>query len=79
MNQLLTMLGDGAGNTSMMRVVTFLVALAVLIPKIVLAVKAGTAPVWDAQDMEMLGVVLGAKLVQNQQENQPAKPEPPKA
>jgi len=64
------MLQDDTGAISVMRVITFLTALSVIIPKIVLAIKAGVAPAWDAQDMEMLGVVLGAKLVQNQQEKE---------
>lgn len=62
-------LGDGQGNTSITRVVVALIVLAVLLPKIILAIKAGTEPTWTPGDMEMLGIAFGAKLVQNTQEN----------
>lgn len=63
-------LGDGQGNTSITRVILMLITLAVLLPKIILAIKTGVSPEWTATDMEMLGIAFGAKLVQNQQENQ---------
>jgi len=74
MKSILSMVGDGEGNISMMRVITFLTALSVLLPKIVLTFKTGIAPVWDSSDMELLGVVLGAKLIQNQQEKTTTPP-----
>ena len=70
-------LSDGQGNTSSTRVVVALITLAVLLPKIILAIKSGTSPEWTASDMEMLGIAFGAKLVQNQQENQTTV-QPPK-
>jgi hypothetical protein len=60
-----------------MRVLLLLIAAAVIAPKILLAVKTGIAPVWTAEDMEMIGVAMTGKLVQNQQEN--AVPPAPKA
>ena len=73
MKQLQSMISDGAGNTSIMRVITLLTALSVLVPKIINSFKLGTPLVWDTSDMEMIGVVLGAKLVQNHQENTESK------
>jgi len=67
-------LGDGAGNTSSTRLVMLMIALAVIIPKIVLAIKAGQSPVWTTDDMGMLGIAFGAKLFQNHQENGQPKP-----
>ena len=61
-------LSDGDGNTSSMRVFVMLVVLAVLLPKIVLAINTSTIPEWTTADMEMLGIALGVKLVQNHQE-----------
>ena len=66
-------LGDGEGNTSSMRVVFVLVVLAVLAPKIILAIKTSTDPEWSIEDMEMLGIAFGVKLVQNQQEKTETK------
>lgn len=63
------MFHDDTGAFSMMRVVTFLVAIAVIVPKVILAVQTKQPVVWGADDIEMLGAVLGAKLVQNTQEN----------
>ena len=62
-------LGDGLGNTSSTRMVMMLIVLAVLSPKIILAIKSGVLPEWTTGDMEMLGIAFGAKLVQNSQEN----------
>ena len=67
-------MGDGQGSTSSTRVVMALIVLAVLAPKIILAIKTGVSPEWTASDMEMLGIAFGAKLVQNQQENQTTVP-----
>ena len=69
-----SMLSDGQGNTSTMRVVTLLVVLAVLIPYVVNSVRTGIAPVFTPDQLEILGIVLGAKLVQNGQENAAPRP-----
>jgi hypothetical protein len=72
--------GDGAGNTSFMRVGCLLVLMAVLIPKVVGAVKSGVPFEFTSGDLEVLGLVFGAKLVQNYQESKtPATPPQPAA
>lgn len=70
MNSILATIGlaDGQGNTSSTRVAMMLVVLAVLSPKIILAIQTKTVPEWTVSDMEMLGIVFGVKLVQNHQE-----------
>jgi len=70
--------GDGEGNTSLMRVVLLLVVLTVLVPKVALALKNGTPVDFSTGDLEVLALALGAKLVQNVQESTPkdSKPEP---
>lgn len=70
------MIQDGEGNTSSMRVITFIIVLAIIVPKVWLAIKTGTSPVWSSDDMYMLGIILGGKLVQNAQENKSAPPTP---
>ena len=69
MKALLSMFGDGSGSLSMMRLVTLLVILTVLIPKAVISIRTGVAPVFTPADMEIIGLALGAKLLQNMQEN----------
>jgi len=59
---------DGLGNTSSIRVINMLVVLAVIVPRVTIAIQTRTPPTWSQEDLMMLGVVLGAKLVQNQQE-----------
>jgi hypothetical protein len=67
--------GDGEGNTSLMRIILLLIALTVLVPKVVLALKNGTPVDFSTGDLEVLAIALGAKLVQNVQE---ANPQPKK-
>lgn len=74
MNALLSMLKDDTGAVSSMRVILLLVALAVLVPHVVLAIKTSTTPQFSASDLELLGLALGAKLLQNGQEASPAPP-----
>lgn len=66
-------LGDGDGNTSSMRVINLMVVLAILIPKVVIGIKIGTPVAFTQDDMAMIGIVLGAKLVQNHQETSSEK------
>lgn len=68
------MFHDDTGNFSMMRVVTLLIVLAVIVPKVILAIQTKTPVIWSTDDMEMLGAALGAKLVQNTQEQTPTTP-----
>jgi len=70
-------LGDGLGNTSSMRVVFLLTFLAILIPKVVTAIKTGVAPQFTPSEMEVMGIAFGAKLIQNVQENKPTDPAKP--
>lgn len=69
-------LGDGNGNTSSMRVIVFVLALAVIVPAVVQAFQTHHHIVWTAQDLEILGIALGAKLVQNTQETKTETPKP---
>ena len=62
-------LGDGEGNTSSMRVITLLIVLAVILPKVVIAIQTATTPDWNPDDLMILGAALGGKLIQNSQEN----------
>lgn len=77
MNTLLGMLKDDTGQLSSMRVVLLLVALAVIVPHVILAVQTKTVPQWSGTDLELLGLSLGAKLLQNGQEATPTPPTPP--
>lgn len=72
-------LQDGEGNVSTMRIVVFLIILSVIVPKVVLSIKTGTPITWSADDMTMIGIALGGKLVQNKQENSgtPPSQQPP--
>lgn len=63
-------LGDGEGNTSSMRVIVLLIALAVIVPKVVIAIQTKTPPVWNTDDLMILSAALGGKLVQNHQEKE---------
>jgi hypothetical protein len=65
--------GDGEGNTSSMRLVTYAVVLSVLVPAVVCAIESKTGLVITPNNLELLSIVLGAKLVQNQQENTTSK------
>lgn len=59
---------DGQGNTSMMRIVTFLVACGIVIPHTYLSCHLGTIFHYEQSELWLLGVMLGAKLWQNGQE-----------
>ena len=67
-------IGDGEGNTSLMRVIVLLVVLAVLVPKVYCGIKTGTPITFTTTDFEVLGGALGAKLFQNSQESKPQSP-----
>ncbi len=77
MNKILSSIGlaDSTGEISTMRVITLLVTLAVLIPAVYSAITTKTQLILSTDNLEVLGIVLGAKCVQNQQEkDQPSKP-----
>jgi hypothetical protein len=80
MTNILSTLGlsDGQGNISSMRLVLFLIVLAILAPDVYIAFKTATPLNVPSQQLEVLATVLSAKLMQNHQENQGANPEPPK-
>lgn len=69
-------LGDGQGNTSLMRVVVLVLVIAVLVPALVAALTAHTNLTLTADNLELIGLALGAKCVQNAQENAQPKPNP---
>ena len=69
-------MGDGNGNTSSMRVIVFVLALAIIVPAVIQALQSHTHIVWTMQDLDILGIALGAKLVQNSQEKTPEATKP---
>jgi hypothetical protein len=66
--KLSSLFGDGEGNYSMMRVVMFLVVLALIVAKFYNAHITGAPVEFSTQDLAILGTVIGGKLVQNKQE-----------
>lgn len=78
MQNLISLLGltDDTGQTSSMRIVLYTVVLAILVPDVAIAIKTSTSLAFTSQQIEVLSAVLGAKLVQNHQEN--SAPQPPK-
>lgn len=70
------MFGDGAGQISSLRVLSAVVVGAVVVTKFYNAWLTRSAVVWDAQDLGLIGSVLGAKLVQNFQEQSGAATSP---
>ena len=65
---LLSLIGDGAGNLSTTRVIVLIVPAAVILSKFYNAHLTGTPIEWTSHDLEIIGIVSGLKLVQNQQE-----------
>lgn len=68
------MISDGEGNVSATRVVVLLVTLAILVPYTIISIKTGTMQPFSADQLQILGITLGAKLIQNSQENKPSEP-----
>ena len=66
------MLGDGAGNASSTRVIALAVVIYLLVTHAALAIKTGIIVPFNGDELSLLGMVLGAKLFQNHQENQTA-------
>ena len=69
MDKILSAFQDGNGQTSMMRVVMFVVVGAVIGSKFFNSWITKTPIVWDAQDLMLIGSVISGKLIQNSQEN----------
>lgn len=74
MNQILSMLSDGQGNTSSLRVLMFLFALYLLAAHLILLIQTGQRAPFSNDELYLLGLLLGAKVVQNHQENQSGQP-----
>ena len=70
-------LGDGEGNVSSMRVIVLLVVLYVLVPPVMLSLQSHALVDPSPTSLGILASVLGAKLVQNQQETRGANPSAP--
>lgn len=68
MNQLFSMLSDGAGNVSTLRVILLLFVVYVLALHLVLSIKTGVAVPFSGDELSALGILLGSKLIQNHQE-----------
>lgn len=74
MQQLITsLLSDGQGSTSMMRLIVLLIVVTVIGTKFYNAYLTHTPIVWDTNDLLMLGGAITGKLVQNTQENNGTK------
>lgn len=68
--------GDGQGNTSSSRVLMYLVALAVIVPKVYISIKTATPPAWTTEDFALLGIGGGIKLINSKMENESPAPVP---
>ncbi len=69
MKELSTMFGDGTGNYSMLRVIMFVVIVALIATKFYNAHLTGEPVTWTNQDLGILGTLIGGKVLQNVQEN----------
>jgi hypothetical protein len=69
MKNILSMLSDGEGNTSLMRVIVLLIIGSVIASKFYNAWLTKQPVVFDTQDFELVGIAFGSKLIQNSQEN----------
>jgi hypothetical protein len=83
MNGLKALISDGNGDPSTMRVLTILFSLALIVPKVVISIRTSNPVVFDSTDLEIIGVILGAKAAQSFAENKtpatpPPAPTPPK-
>jgi hypothetical protein len=65
-----SMLGDGDGNISSMRVVFFIVALIIALTWAVISIRAGALQPLPSGVPSILAILTGGKLWQNSQENQ---------
>jgi hypothetical protein len=72
-------LSDGQGNTSSMRIMLYTVILAILAPAIYIAFVTKTGLTLTSEQLELIGMALGAKCVQNQQEKDVTPNNPPTA
>jgi len=63
-----SMIGDGNGNVSAMRVILIIVVLAVVASKFYNAYLTKVPIAWTTEDWELLTTVVGGKLIQNSQE-----------
>lgn len=71
-------LGDGDGNTSLGRVIAFLTALTVLLPKILFAIHSGGAAAdFSADDLKMLSLAIASHQFTKMQETKTEPPPPP--
>jgi hypothetical protein len=78
MNALKTLIADNNGDPSTMRVVVLILVMAIVVPKVYVAIATKNPVVFDTTDLEMIGLVLGAKAAQSFAENKnPATPETP--
>jgi len=72
MKSIISMLGDGQGNVSLMRVIILIIVVSVIGSKFYNAYLTKTPITFDSQDFELIGGSFVAKLVQNSQEKTPA-------
>lgn len=72
MKNLSTLFGDGDGNYSMMRVIMFLMVVAFIAAKFFNAWLTRQPITFTAQDLTLVGTLVGGKLLQNAQENSSA-------
>lgn len=64
LKQLVTMIQDGEGNTSAMRVVVVLVVVCVMVPPAIAAIRSGGTVQWSQSDVELIAAVIAGKVGQ---------------
>lgn len=62
-------LHDGEGNVSSTRVIFMMIALSVIVPHVWVFFKTGAIVPFTNDELGLLGIMSGTKLVQNAQEN----------
>jgi hypothetical protein len=77
MNSLKALISDGDGAPSTMRVAVLLILLAMIIPKVWVAISTNNPETFTADDLKMIGVVLGAKAAQSYAESKTSTPPKP--
>jgi hypothetical protein len=68
------MLADGDGSPSSMRCLVFLVVIVTMFPGVVAALNTGQNFIPTPEQISMVALAIGGKLVQNNQERPPTAP-----
>lgn len=79
MKKILGLLSEGDGELSTMRVMTFIIILAILIPAVVTAIRTQTGVELSTEQIALILGVLGVKTAQRAVESKTEKKESPSA